>query len=163
MKSTTDAILKTVVLAAPLERVWAAISDSAQFGRWFGATFEGPFVAGQRVAGRIVPTALDASVAKLQEPYDGAPLDVVVVRVEPMRHLSFRWHPYEAEPGEEQVTTLVEFDLHPVAEGTRLTVTESGFDAVPLARRAQAFAQNEDGWSHQARLIAAYLALPPAS
>lgn len=160
MPSTTDAIQKTVVLHAPHERVWQAISDAKQFGRWFGAALDGPFVAGQRVAGRITPTTVDPAVAKLQEPHAGTPFEVVVTRVEPMRHLSFRWHPYKAKPGEEQPTTLVEFELEPVDEGVRLTITESGFDAVPLARRAEAFEGNEGGWAHQVQLIAKYLALP---
>jgi uncharacterized protein YndB with AHSA1/START domain len=160
MTTTTDAIRKTVVLHAPHERVWQAISDANQFGRWFGAALDGPFVAGQRVTGRITPTTVDPEVAKLQEPHAGTPFELMVSRVEPMRHLSFRWHPYKAAPGEEQPTTLVEFELEPVEEGIRLTITESGFDAVPLARRARAFEGNEGGWDHQTRLIAKYLALP---
>jgi uncharacterized protein YndB with AHSA1/START domain len=161
MPSTTDAIRKSVVLNAPLERVWHAISDARQFGAWFGAALDGPFVAGRRVAGRITPTTVDPEVAKLQEPHAGTPFEVLVTRVEPMRHLSFRWHPYQAKAGEEQPPmTLVEFELEPVDEGVRLTITESGFDAVPLARRAEAFEGNEGGWEHQTRLIAKYLARP---
>lgn len=160
MPSPTDAIRKTVVLDAPLERVWRAISEATQFGAWFGAALDGPFVAGQRVSGRIVPTTVDPEVATLQAPHAGTPFELIVARVEPMRHLSFRWHPYPAEPGEAQPTTLVAFDLEPLDDGVRLTITESGFDAVPLARRAAAFEANEGGWAHQARLIATYLSLP---
>ena len=40
-----------------------------------------------------------------------------------------------------------------------LTVTESGFDRIPLERRAKAFAANEQGWAKQLKLIGNYLAL----
>lgn len=158
----SDLIRRTVLLDAPLDRLWRAISESDQFGRWFGATFGGPFVPGTRVAGRITPTTVDPEVAKLQAPHAGTPFEVIVERVEPMRHFAFRWHPYAAAPGEPQVTTLVEFELEPVDDGVRLTVTESRFDAVPLAHRAKAYEANEGGWEHQARMIAKYLALPSA-
>jgi hypothetical protein len=39
-----------------------------------------------------------------------------------------------------------------------LTITESGFDRVPLDRRAEAFESNEQGWTIQATLIEKYLA-----
>jgi uncharacterized protein YndB with AHSA1/START domain len=75
-------------------------------------------------------------------------------------HQTPDWHPsavdravdYAAEP-----MTLVEFHLQDAPEGTLLTITESGFDRLPLERRAQAFTSNEGGWTHQLRLIARYL------
>jgi len=39
-----------------------------------------------------------------------------------------------------------------------LTVTETGFDRLPDARRAEAFAANERGWAKQMELIEKYLA-----
>jgi uncharacterized protein YndB with AHSA1/START domain len=160
MTQDTDRITKTALLAAPLERVWRAISDAQQFGTWFGAAFDGPFVPGARLSGRIVPTQVDADVAKMQEPHAGTKFEVFVERVEPMRLLSFRWHPYgvEAKDFTVESTTTVEFELTPVPEGIRLTITESGFDGLPPERRAQAFASNQEGWVHQLALIAKYLA-----
>src|SRR5690242_2121530 len=52
----TDRIEKKIVLKASRERVWQAISDAVRFGAWFGVEFDGPFVAGSRLTGRIVPT-----------------------------------------------------------------------------------------------------------
>jgi len=78
-----------------------------------------------------------------------------------MRLLSFRWHPYAValeEGYSNEPMTLVEFELEEVEDGTLLTVTESGFDRIPLARRAEAFEMNEQGWAGQVRLIAKYLA-----
>lgn len=161
--SGTDRIQKRVLLRAPLERVWRAVSDSERFGSWFGARFEGPFVAGERVSGRIRPTTVDPEVAKSQEPYDGTPFEIRVVRVEPMRLLSFEWHPGAVDPEVDysrEPTTLVEFELEEAEGGTLLTVTESGFDRIPLERRAQVFEMNEQGWAGQMKLIEKYLARP---
>ena len=154
-------IVKQVVLEAPLEQVWQAIADADAFGHWFGAEFDGRFEAGARLHARIKPTAVDAEVARQQQPYAGMAFDVVVERVEPMHRFSFRWHPGGGtagpEPSDEEMT-LVEFVLEEVPQGVRLTITESGFERVPLARRAQAIAGNTGGWEAQTGLIAKYLA-----
>ncbi|MGC2758829.1 MAG: hypothetical protein WA217_19985, partial [Candidatus Binatus sp.] len=71
MATNTDRIEKSVLLHAPRERVWRAISDSKQFGTRFGVEFDGPFVAGTSIIGKMVPTRVDAEVAKRQEPYRG--------------------------------------------------------------------------------------------
>lgn len=161
MATSTDRIEKQVLLRAPIERVWRAISDADRFGRWFGARFDGPFEAGTRVTGTIEPTEVDAEVARQQAPYAGTPFDVVVERVEAPRHFSFRWHP-GAEPGAEaagdDARTLVSFDLEEVEGGTLLTIRETGFERVPLERRARALEQNEGGWEAQAKLIGMYVA-----
>jgi uncharacterized protein YndB with AHSA1/START domain len=161
MSSTTDRIEKQVLLAAPLARVWRAVADAGEFGSWFGATFDGAFAPGARLTAWIVPTTADAEVAAAQKPHEGTRFEIVVERVEPMRRLSFRWHPFAVEPGVDyakEPMTLVTFELEEVAGGTRLTITESGFDAIPLARRAKAFEMNSGGWAAQARLVAKHLA-----
>jgi uncharacterized protein YndB with AHSA1/START domain len=157
--ATTDYIRKQQLLRAPLARVWSAIGDARQFGSWFGVQLDGPFTPGARLTGRIVPTTVDPEVAKMQEPYAGKEMAVLVDRVEPMRLLSFRWHPgiVERSDWDTEPTTLVEFLLEAVPEGTLLTVTESGFDSIPLERRAKAFTENAEGWTHQMTLIAKYL------
>ena len=161
MITSTDRIEKNILLRAPRDRVWRAICDAKQFGSWFGVEFDGPFVAGARVAGRIVPTTVDAEAAKAQEPYTGMAFEFSVDRIEPMRWFSFRWHPFTVDSGVDysnEPTTLVVFELEEVADGTNLVITESGFDRIPLERRAKAFASNEQGWTAQAKLIEKYLA-----
>lgn len=162
MPSETDRIVKTTVLHAPLDRVWSAVSDATQFGTWFGAEFDAPFSPGARMTGRIRPTQVDAEVAALQAPHDGMPFVVMIEAIEPLRRFAFRWHPYavESHDYDSEPTTLVEFVLAAVPGGTELTVTESGFDAVPLERRAAAFAANEGGWTHQLVLIGKFLLRP---
>lgn len=161
MTSSTDRIVKTTLLKAPQDRVWRAISDARQFGTWFGVDIAGSFSPGARLSAAIVPTKVDPAVAKAQEPYAGTRFEIVIDKVEPMRLFSFRWHPYAIDHGVDYSTepmTLVEFQLDEVAGGTRLTITESGFDAIPLERRAKAFAANEGGWTAQLELVAKYLA-----
>jgi hypothetical protein len=45
--------------------------------------------------------------------------------------------------------TLVEFRLAARGDSTELTVTESGFDALPPSRRDEAFRSNSGGWDQQ--------------
>jgi uncharacterized protein YndB with AHSA1/START domain len=161
MAASTDRIEKRVLLRASRERVWRAISDSKQFGSWFGVEFDGPFVAGASIVGKMVPTRVDAEVAKRQEPYRGYRFEFAVDRVEPMRLFSFRWHPFAMDSSvdySKEPSTLVAFELAEAADGTMLTVTESGFDQIPIERRAKAFAANEGGWAAQMKLIEKYLA-----
>jgi uncharacterized protein YndB with AHSA1/START domain len=160
VEETPDRIEKVILLRAPLRRVWRAVSDAKEFGKWFGVEFEGPFVAGQAMKGKIVPTKVDPVVAKLQEPLEGTPFDWTVEKIEPESLISFRWHPFAIEKGHDysrEPTTSVVFSLKEVEGGTQLTLTESGFKAIPLERRAKAFAANQGGWEHQAKLIEKYL------
>ena len=162
MATSTDRIEKSVVLRAPRERVWRAISDSKQFGSWFGVEFDEPFVAGKSIVGKMVTTSVDAEVAKRQAAYKGHRFEFVVDRVEPMRLFSFRWHPFAMDSSVDysnETPTLVAFVLEEVQDGTRLTVTESGFDQIPIERRAKAFAANEGGWAAQMKLVEKYLAM----
>ena len=157
-----DRIEKEVVLRAPLERVWRAISDADQFGQWFGVRFDGPFVAGESVTGVITPTTVDDDVARAQEPHAGKSDTWQIVAVEPQRRLAFRWHPYGVEDGvdySEEPTTLVEFTLSETGDGVLLRIVESGFDAIPAERRVAAFEANSEGWAAQTELVRKYLAL----
>lgn len=158
-------IRKTTVLAAPLARVWAAVSEAERFGRWFGMTLDGPFIAGERVTGRITPTTVDPEVARLQAPHAGTPCLLFIEAIEPMTRVAFRWQPGAPPPASTAESrteplaesTLVEFILAPVDAGTQLTIVESGFENIPLERRARVFAGNDGGWTHQLRLVALYL------
>jgi uncharacterized protein YndB with AHSA1/START domain len=146
---STDRIEKQIVLRAPRARVWQALTDSGEFGEWFGARLEGPFVAGGRVTGRITIKG-----------YEHVPMNLHIERVEPQHTFSYRWHPYAIEPETDyshEPMTLVEFQLQDVPEGTRLSIVESGFDRIPLERRATAYRMNDGGWAAQAVNIERYL------
>ena len=119
---STDRIEKKILLRSPLARVWRALSDSKEFGDWFGFRFE-----------------------------------IWIEEVVPNQRLSLRWHPFAVERDVDysgEPTTLASFDLEEVNDGVMLTVTESGFDRIPLERRAKAFTANEPGWRARERLAA---------
>ena len=92
--------------------------------------------------------------------YEHVVFEITIERMEPERLFSWRWHPYAVEPGVDysaEPTTLVVFELADTPDGTRLTVVESGFDQVPLARRAQAYRMNGEGWTIQMQAIEKYV------
>ena len=145
----TDQIEKEIVVRAPRTKVWRALADSNEFGKWFQAKFRDPFVPGQTATGNITHPG-----------YEHLTIEVQVERLEPERLFSFRWHPYAVDPKVDysnEPTTLVVFELEEIAEGTRIKVTESGFDRIPIQRRAEAFRMNSGGWSEQMKNIARYV------
>jgi uncharacterized protein YndB with AHSA1/START domain len=155
---STDRIQKQVVLRAPLDRVWRAITDAEHFGQWFGVRFDGPFVAGRAVNATITPTTVDEEVAKRQEPHAGVTSTWRIVAIEPQRRFAYRWHPCAGEPDvDQEPTTLVEFTLAETPDGVLLTITESGFDAIPAARRGSSIEANSEGWAIQTDLVRRYL------
>jgi uncharacterized protein YndB with AHSA1/START domain len=159
---STDRIEKKIVLRAPRNRVWRALADAAEFGSWFGVKFDGPFAPGAKLRGLVVPTTVNPEVANAQKKYEGKPFEITVDRMEPERVFSFRWHPYAIDPGvdySQEPMTLVVFSLEEVPDGILLTVTETGFDQIPIARRAKAFLANENGWNMQVKMIEGYLGL----
>jgi uncharacterized protein YndB with AHSA1/START domain len=147
--TSTDRIEKSVLLRAPRARVWLALTDAEAFGQWFGVEFAGQFAPGGPVTGRITHPG-----------HEHLPFDITIERMEPERLFTWRWHPNPVEPGVDhstEPTTLVSFELTDVPEGTRLTVVESGFDGIPLWRRATAYRGNDEGWTHQMVAIERYL------
>jgi uncharacterized protein YndB with AHSA1/START domain len=156
----TDRIEKHFELRASLDRVWRAISDAEEFGRWFGVRFDGPFVAGSSVTAAITPTIVDDEIAKRQESHAGVKSTWQIVAVEPKRRFAYRWHPFAIDPDSDydgEPTTLVEFTLSEIPDGVLLTIVESGFDAIPEARRSASFEANAEGWAIQTDLVRRYL------
>ena len=145
----TDRIEKEIVVHAPRTKVWRAITDFREFGKWFLVDMQDPFVPGSLSKGRITHPG-----------YEHLTLEVLVERMEAEHLFSWRWHPYAVDPKQDyssEPTTLVVFELDEVAEGTRVKITESGFDAIPLERRAEAFRMNSGGWAQQVQNIARYV------
>jgi uncharacterized protein YndB with AHSA1/START domain len=160
-QAVVDRIEKRILLRAPRARVWRTISDYKEFGQWFGVKFDAPFKPGAPQRGVLVGTSVDPEVAKAQRAHANVPFEITIDRIEPERLFSFRWHPNAIERGVDyshEPTTLIEFALEDAPEGTMLTVTESGFDRIPLERRAAAFTANDQGWSIVVTLVERYLA-----
>jgi uncharacterized protein YndB with AHSA1/START domain len=163
-------IEKRVTLRAPISRVWRAIADAREFGRWFGFELEGDFAPGKQMKGVFLGELDEAALVAHQRSLGLEPSKVklpgedavfcTVERIEPERYFSFRWIPYgidaDADP-EGEPTTLVEFRLEEVPDGTLLTIVESGFDRVPAHRRERAFRMNEGGWAAQSESLRKYV------
>ena len=149
-ETTTDRIEKTVTLKVPRARLWRAIASADQFGAWFGCALEGAFAEGATIRGHITHPG-----------YEHLTMELQVERIEAERYFAYRWHPYAVDPKadySQEPTTLVEFRLEEADGGTILTIVESGFDRIPVARRAEAFRMNDGGWTQQLTNIARYVA-----
>jgi uncharacterized protein YndB with AHSA1/START domain len=148
--ASADRIEKQVTLDAPRSRVWRALTDVAQFNAWFGVSLTAPFTPGAEVNGKLT-----------MRKYDHVTLTIWIEAMEPERFFSFRWHPYAIEEGVDfaaEPTTLVSFTLEDLGPGTKLSIVESGFDAIPESRRAKAFSMNSSGWNGQAENLRKFLA-----
>jgi uncharacterized protein YndB with AHSA1/START domain len=149
-RSSTDRIEKKVELRASRSRVWRAITTAEEFASWFRMNLDGEFAEGRTVRGRVTHPGYE----------DAAPVEMQIERIEPERYFSYRWHPYALDPKVDysaEPTTLVEFILQETDSGTDVTIVESGFDGVPLARRAEAFRMNDGGWAGQIKNLAKYV------
>jgi len=145
----TDRIEKSIAIAAPVERVWRALTDHDEFGAWFRVKLEGPFVLGEVSRGRIT-----------YEGYEHLKWEARVVAMEAPRLFAFTWHPYAVDPDKDYSAdpqTRVEFRLEPTGEGTNLTVTESGFESLPAERRDEALRMNTGGWETQVKNVKAHV------
>jgi uncharacterized protein YndB with AHSA1/START domain len=148
----TDRIEKKMILQASRSRVWRAIATAGEFGAWFGVKLDGAFADGATVRGKITSPG-----------YEHLTLEMLVERLEPERYFAYRWHPYAITPGVDystEPTTLVEFRLDESNSGTVLTIVESGFDRIPVERRAEAFRMNDGGWTEQMKNIERYVSQP---
>lgn len=148
--SATDRIEKRIVLKAPQARVWRALADAAEFGTWFQMRFTESFVEGRTVRAQV-----------LVKGYEHAQAEFQIVRIQPENYFAYRWHPFAVDPAVDyssEPTTLVEFKLEASGSDTVLTVVESGFDGIPLGRRAEAYRMNDGGWASQMRNLEAYVA-----
>lgn len=146
---STDRIEKQVVLPAPRARVWRALTQTEEFNTWFGVELVGTFAPGARLRGRVKHPG-----------YEHITMDITIEQLEAPHTLAWRWHPGAEDPGVERTTdetTLVTFKLEEVPEGTLLTVVETGFDRVPVSRRARVYRENEGGWTGQMKAIKKYV------
>lgn len=143
-----NTIERQVLLRAPRSRVWNALTDVKKFCEWFGCSAAG---------GQFTPGARLLMGAPQEY---GGDFYIQVEQMQPEHLFTWRWHPgardssvdYEKEP-----TTLVEFKLVEADGGTQLTITESGFDAISLARRARVFGENCEGWDAQIKNLERYV------
>ena len=151
MTTSTDRIERQIFLKAPVSRVWRALSNAEEFGNWFGVTLRGKTMkVGDMLEGPVTNPG-----------YEHLIMRVKIERMEPERLLAWRWHPAAIDPAVDysaEPMTLVVFELQEVPGGTRLSLVESGLDAIPLERRAQVLRLNTAGWETQMKNIEKHVA-----
>ena len=139
--SQISQIEKSILIRAPRGQVWRALTNLEEFARWFQVKAEGRFAPGARV-----------DMVSTHPLGKGAAFSVVVQSMEPEVLFSWRWHP----GSNDDPSSLVEFRLEDAEGGTRVTVVESGFERLPLERRAKAFEDNTRGWEIQSIALQQY-------
>ena len=151
--SSTDQIEEQGVLPSPRARVWRALTNAEELGAWFGVNITGATIApGAHIVGHITIPG-----------YEHVVFDITIEEMASERRFAWRWHPNALDPKVDyssEPRTLVTFTLEDSANGgTLLRVVESGFDALPAARRAPSFTGNSKGWQGQLqKRLPAYLA-----
>lgn len=130
---------RTIEIKASPERVWRALTDAAELSAWFQVTIEGDIAPDREVW-----------MTSVHAQHVGQRFLVRFVEMTPPRRFVWQWHPGEVDPNidySREPRTTVTFTLEPTESGTRLSVAETGFDEISLARRAKAHADNTQGWS----------------
>lgn len=145
-----DTITRSVLLAASPTRVWRALTDADEFGQWFRVAITGAFRAGETVSCRSL--------------YPGAEhmrWEMRILAMEPERRLVWQWPAFDrkAFPDDPDIEAwlTVEIGLVPEADGTRLTLSESGFAALPDGPGLAVWQRNEEGWTMQLGHIASHV------
>jgi uncharacterized protein YndB with AHSA1/START domain len=144
----TNRIEKTIELNAPVSRVWRALTHYKEFSTWFRVKLDQPFAMGETAIGQMTLPGHDHLWS------------ATIQKMEPERFFSLTWHPYSVDKSRDyskEPPTLVEFTLEKSAKGTLLRVVESGFDKIPLERRAEAFSRHDNGWDEQLGSIARHV------
>lgn len=144
-----DMIEREVTIDAPVARVWSLLTEAEHLGTWFADS------------GAEVDLAPGGRIELRWEEHGTS--QAVIERVEPERHLSFRWAPFKEPGGAEPVegnSTRVEFTLAAEGDATRVRVVESGFAALATSdeQRARNRDGNTEGWEHELGELAEYAA-----
>jgi uncharacterized protein YndB with AHSA1/START domain len=144
----SDRIEKTITIAAPIARVWEALTDHRQFGAWFRVALDQPFTVGGPSTGQTTYPG-----------YEHLKWNALVEEMTAPTRFVLRW-PAGADDAQNdpvELWTTVAFTLATEGDGTRITVVESGFDKVPAARRAETIRMNTSGWEEQMTNIKSYV------
>ena len=136
-----DRIERTVEIAHPPAKVWAALTTAEGLSAWFG---------------QEVRIDLRPGGSAWMKWDNGHTDDMRVERVEEPAVFGFTWHIYGL-PEDDPRRTYVEFTLQSAGAGTRLTVVESGFAQLPEDAYRTAYHGNTQGWASELGELADYL------
>ena len=144
-----NSIEKVIELSASVARVWRALTDHKEFGEWFRVDIEGPFAVGEVSRGLMTHPGCK-----------NMRWEAKVVRMDAERLFSFEWCPFAHDPDGDysnEPNTLVEFRLESTSDGTRLHLSESGFNDLPDIHRVDVLRSNTHGWNEQVKNIIAHV------
>ena len=144
-------VRRTIRIAAPVDKVWAAVTEPEHISRWFGRTVldgRGPGATGTMTF----------------EGYGAVPIRVEAL--DAPHAVTYRWGNDDArgvldEHLDEATSTVFTFTLEPVADGTQLTVVETGFDRT--SDPAANMEAHRDGWGSELDKLIALFAEPAAT
>ena len=129
---------RTIKINASPERVWRALTSAEELSAWFQV----------RIEGAIAPNT-ELWMMSVHPQHTGQRFRVRIAAMAPPHRLVWQWHPGEVDPNVDysrEPRTTVTFTLEPSDGGTQLTVSETGFDEISLARRAKVYRDNSQGW-----------------
>ncbi len=130
---------RSIEIKAPPQRVWRALTSVEELSAWFQVKIEGKFGANN-----------DVWMTSTHPQHAGQRFQVWIRELTPPQRMVWEWHPGEVNPEldySREPRTTVTFNLEPSKDGTRLSVSETGFDEISLARRAKVFEDNKQGWA----------------
>ena len=130
---------RDITIKAAPDRVWRALTDPKELSAWFKVQIEGDLAPDREVW-----------MTSTHAGYEGQRFQIRIVEISAPHRFVWQWHPGEVDKAVDysaEARTTVTFTLEPVAGGTRVRVSETGFDAIGLERRAKVFADNSQGWS----------------
>ncbi|KQM82550.1 hypothetical protein ASE68_04035 [Agromyces sp. Leaf222] len=138
------AVRRTIRIAAPVDKVWRAVTEPEHISRWFGRT-------------ELDGTGPGARGSITFEGYGRVPL--AIEAVDAPRSITYRWGNDDASgtlPEElDDHATVFTFTLEPVADGTELTLVETGFDRTSDPRANMA--DHAEGWVSELDKLVALL------
>lgn len=137
-----DEIRRELVVDAPIERVWEALTSAEELAQWFGDSAEIDLQPGGR--------------ARFGWSEFNSTTDCIIEAVDRPSRFSFRWDAVSGSPVEE-VSTHVEFTLRTEGEATHVTMLESGFADLPEDAYQERIDKNTSGWDAELPELSAYL------
>ena len=148
----TDAVVnridRTIEVKAPPDRVWRVLTTARDLGTWFRMSVEGEIAQGA-----------DVWMTSTSPGYEGIRFVMRITELTPPRRFVWQWHPGAIDPAvdySKEPWTTVTFTLEPSGTGTLLSMSETGFNELSLARRAKAYADNTQGWNEVMKWIQEY-------
>ncbi|MDX1417918.1 MAG: SRPBCC domain-containing protein [Candidatus Promineifilaceae bacterium] len=140
-----DTIERELLLNAPREKVWAAITRAELISQWFGSA--------TRIASLTVGQEIEFEWSEHSHTSRA-----IIAAVEPMTRFAYRWEHGQVDfskPIREETLTLVTFTLEDAGSGTRLKLTETGFAALPAG--VGSYEENYSGWIHELNELQEFL------